>query len=133
MKDGKGEVGLASFNNPLASLNAELETLRKVLDISPDVLITQHYGTIEGQNEIERHIKQALDEGHYLKSKTLEVLSEAGGKGVEFKRLTKKVIDFPKYLSGIATRTNSMWVILKEYIDEGLVERIQGSSRFRVA
>jgi glyoxylase-like metal-dependent hydrolase (beta-lactamase superfamily II) len=124
MKDigiGNGLQGLASFNTPLSSWKNEMETLRKILNNPPDYLLTMHYGIFDSKDKIKLILNQALEEGQLIWDKTLEVLKKGP---LKFRQLTKEVISFPKYLSGIDTRTCSMYVIVKEMLELGLIKEL---------
>jgi glyoxylase-like metal-dependent hydrolase (beta-lactamase superfamily II) len=121
MKDGQGEVALASFNNPMSSLRDEMKSLKVMLKEAPDVLMTAHYGIWEGKDHVATQFENAIGEAFNLLNRTHEILTALGP--ISFKKLTKEVINFPKYLSGINTRTCSMYVIIKEMEEEDMLIR----------
>jgi glyoxylase-like metal-dependent hydrolase (beta-lactamase superfamily II) len=121
MQDGQGLVALASFNNPFSNVMDEIQSLKMILKNPPDVLMTAHYGIWEGKEVIQKHFENAIGEGLYLVNRAFEILQSKWA--IPFREWTKEVINFPKYLSGIDTRTNSMYCILKEMEKQGMIVR----------
>jgi glyoxylase-like metal-dependent hydrolase (beta-lactamase superfamily II) len=120
MQDAKGLTPLASFNTPLSLYRAEIESLQKIANNPPDVLLTGHYGRFESREKIQQYFQNAIEEGTLLWDRTIEILRSDGPQ--TFPVLTRKIINFKKYLSGISTRTSSMFVILREMKEAGIIE-----------
>jgi glyoxylase-like metal-dependent hydrolase (beta-lactamase superfamily II) len=121
MSDGHGLVSLASFNNPFSSVRDEINSLKRVLSLSPDVLLAGHARIFEGEEVIQNYITHAIGEALFIVKYAYEILEQYGP--ISFRELTKRVVFFRRYLSGINTRENSMFVILREMEEEGMIQR----------
>ena len=118
-ENAKGEIfSIASLNNPASLYEAELETLKKLMEREIDVLFTSHYGFFEGKDLIRSYLESALIRVIELKDTILEELST---NSLTIKELTKRTIT-EKWLSGYAARTSSVYTILKYLMENGKVE-----------
>ncbi|MHA1339710.1 MAG: MBL fold metallo-hydrolase [Promethearchaeota archaeon] len=109
---------LASLNNPLSSYEEELKTLDKLKNLEIDVLFTSHYGYYKGQQAVRNYIIEAKQRIEYFMDRVIEVLSK---KPMNIADIAKKVITMKHYLSGYATKTSTIYSILKHLEKENKV------------
>ena len=119
--EGEGIRALASVNTASSLFDAELKSLRRILQDPPDVLFTSHYGIFEPKEVIIEHFRDAVELAETYKPKILKILQE-GPKS--FKEITKELIWFDHYLSGYATRTSTVFCIIREMLNANQIIEI---------
>jgi glyoxylase-like metal-dependent hydrolase (beta-lactamase superfamily II) len=118
---GKGIQGLASVNTVISDFSKSMASLKRIMNDPPDILFTSHYGIFQPKEEVVVRFKEALDLAETFKPRVLEYL-KSGPKS--FAKINKHLIYFKGYLSGYATRTSSTYCVIRELMQEGLIEEV---------